>query len=96
MENKNSFLSPQRREDRGEKFFCSGGERPPEQKPPPLRGKVYVHISAGGREAAFYPTASHGRIKENPDPLRPLRLCGEYVTVFMKPCTKQMEGKPGA
>ena len=38
-------------------------------------------------EAPFYPTASHGRIKENLNPLRLLRLCGEYVTVFMKRCT---------
>jgi hypothetical protein len=48
-----------------------------------------MQIPTGGREAAFYPTASHGRIKENPNPLRPLRLCGEYVTAFMKPCTKR-------
>ncbi len=47
-----------------------------------------MQFSAGGREAAFYPTASHGRIKENPNPLRSLRLYGEYVTVIMKRCIK--------
>ena len=57
--------------------FCSGGERPPEQNPPPLRGKGFVQISVEGREAAFYPAASHGRIKEDVNPLRSLRLCGE-------------------
>ncbi len=72
-------------------IFLSGGERPPEKKPSqPLRGKGSLQVSAGGREAAFYPTASHGRIKENSSPLRPLRLCGEYVSVFMKRCTKLM------
>jgi hypothetical protein len=48
-----------------------------------------MQIPTGGREAAFYPTASHGRIKENPNPLRPLRLCGEYVSIFanrLVPC----------
>jgi len=39
--------------------------------------KRFVQISAGGREAAFYSAASHGRIKENIDPLRSPRLCGE-------------------
>jgi hypothetical protein len=43
----------------------------------PFEAKKPVWISAAGREAAFYPTASHGRIKENPNPLRLLRLCGE-------------------
>jgi hypothetical protein len=63
--------------------FCSGGERPPEQKPPPLEAKRFVQISAGGREAAFYSATSHGRIKENINPLRSRRLCGEYVAEFM-------------
>jgi hypothetical protein len=65
-------------------FFCSGGERPPEQKPPPLRGKGFAQASAGDSEAVFYPAASHGRIKENFTPLRPRRLGGEYVIEFME------------
>jgi hypothetical protein len=64
--------------------FCSGGEMAPEQKPPPRRGKGFAQASAGGREAVFYPAASHGRVKENFNPLRSLRLCGEYVTAFTK------------
>jgi hypothetical protein len=44
--------------------------------------------SSGGREAVFYPAASHGRIKENIYPLRSLRLCGEYVMEFMRRYTK--------
>ena len=69
--------------------FCSGGERPPEQKPPPFKAKRFVQISARGREAAFYSAASHGRIKENINPLRSRRLCGEYVTEFMNWHTKK-------
>ena len=64
--------------------FCSGGERPPEQKLLSFRDKGFAQISAGGRKAAFYPAASHGRIKENTDPLRSPRLCGEYVIEYMK------------
>jgi hypothetical protein len=37
--------------------FCSGGERPPEQKPPPFRSEGFVQTSAGGREAVLYPAA---------------------------------------
>jgi hypothetical protein len=44
--------------------FFSGGERPPEKQPSQLfRGKGFMQVSAGGRRAAFYPDASHGRIK---------------------------------
>ena len=45
--------------------------------------KRFVQISAGGREAAFYSAASHGRIKETFTPLRSRRLCGQYVAEFM-------------
>ena len=48
-----------------------------------FKAKCFVQMSAGGREAAFYSAASHGRIKENINPLRSRRLCGEYVTEFM-------------
>jgi hypothetical protein len=48
-----------------------------------FEAKRFVQISAGGREAAFYSAASHGRIKENINPLRSRRLCGEYVTELM-------------
>ena len=44
--------------------------------------------SSGSREAVFYSAASHGRIKENINPLRSRRLCGEYVTEFMNCHTK--------
>jgi hypothetical protein len=84
----NSFLTAETRSSQRRWYFFSGGERPPEKNPSrPLRCKGFMQISAGDREAAFYPTASHGRKKENPNPLRPLRLCGEYVSVFMKRCT---------
>jgi hypothetical protein len=53
-----------------------------------FEAKRFVQISAGGREAAFYSAASHGRIKENINPLRSRRLCGEYVTEFMNCPTK--------
>jgi len=43
-----------------------------------------MQVCPGGREDAFYPAASHGRIKENIHPLRCLQLYGEYVTEFMK------------
>jgi len=39
-----------------------------------LEAKRFVQISAGGREAAFYPAASYGRIKEDINPLQSLRL----------------------
>jgi hypothetical protein len=84
----NFFLTAETRSSQRKWFFFSGGERPPEKKPSQaLRGKGFMQISAAGREAGFYPTASHGRMKENPNPLRPLRLCGEYVSVFMKRST---------
>jgi hypothetical protein len=57
--------------------LCSGRERPPEQKPPPLGGKGFGQTSAGGREAVFYAAASHGRIKESFNPLRSRRRCAE-------------------
>jgi hypothetical protein len=57
------------------------GEAAREKGVKPLRCKGLILGSAGGREAAFYPTASHGRIKENLNALRSLRLCGEYVMV---------------
>ncbi len=42
-----------------------------------------MQIFAEDREAIFYPIASHGRIKEDINPLQSLRLCVEYVTEFM-------------
>jgi hypothetical protein len=42
-----------------------------------FEAKRFVQISARGREVAFYSAASHGWIKENINPLRPRRLCGE-------------------
>jgi hypothetical protein len=39
-----------------------------------FEAKCFVHISAGGREGAFYLDASYGRIKENINPLRSRRL----------------------
>jgi len=39
-----------------------------------FEAKRFVQISAGGREAAFYSAASHGRIKEYINPLRSRRL----------------------
>jgi len=42
-----------------------------------FEAKRFVQVSAGSREAAFYSAASHGRIKENINPLRSRRLCGE-------------------
>ena len=53
-----------------------------------FEAKRFVQISVGGREAAFYSAASHGRIKENINPLRSRRLCGEYVAEFMNCYTK--------
>jgi hypothetical protein len=48
-----------------------------------FEAKRFLQISARGREAAFYSAATHGWIKENFNPLRSRRLCGEYVTEFM-------------
>ena len=48
-----------------------------------FEAKSFMQISASGREAAFYSATSHGRIKENINPLRSRRLCGEYVIEFM-------------
>src|SRR3990172_5734795 len=57
----NSFLTAETRSSQRRWCFFSGGERPPEKKSSQsLRGKGFMQISAGGREAAFYPTASHG------------------------------------
>jgi hypothetical protein len=68
----------------GEKMvFCSGVEMPQSKSLNLPEAKRFVQISAGGSEAAFYSAASHGRIKENINPLRSRRLCGEYITEFM-------------
>ena len=45
-------------------FFCSGGERPPEQKgSASSRQKRYADLCRR-QSGCFYPDASHGRIKE--------------------------------
>jgi hypothetical protein len=38
-----------------------------------------LYRSHANNEAAFYPAASHGRIKETFIPLRPLQLCGKLL-----------------